>query len=938
MPWRPMPYGKRVLVFDTETTTDFTQRLLFGFFRVYVDDRLLIEGLIIADTLSAVEADVLATYAKRNRLPVYTREEFVERVFYPEVYALGTICVGFNLPFDLTRVAIHAGNSKTGNRFRLRLSNRIRYPQLYVESASARAAFIRFAPKKHLAAWEKPLFPGRFLDLSSLTGAFTGERHSLSSAGKAFGAHTRKSRAPELGAITRAALVYGRQDVRATWALYTRLRAEYAQHPFATFENERDMPEDGLPMGRIYSAASIAKQYLKSMGMVSLLKRQPDFSRQVLGYGAASYFGGRAEVRVRKVDVPITLLDVTSMYPLVFTLMDLQELLTCSTMRVRDATTRVRDLVARITLDELYNPALWPLLRCLVLVEPNGAVLPIRARRTPEEPYSIAIGPVHTREARWYTLADVIAAKIRPGCALRIVKAVEVYGEGKADLHPVPFRNRVPLDPNEQIFKTIVEQRQIAKAAKKRNDGSEMEWARVELGLKTMANSGAYGIFAEVNVHAKRNEKDLPGTIYSDDVRDLPDVKDERPGAFSNPVIASLVTGGARLLLTMIEMEVANRGGTFAFCDTDSLAIVCGKNAPAGIPCLEPRDAEEIAAKFEALNPYNRIVVPALLKREFPEIPDLRCFAISAKRYVLFRWRAHRRIAIVKASESGLGAIMGRTERENTPRLARRVWLSILMAELRVNRKQKRRAKPLIAFDQPLRRKLPISQPAVLKRKGFVEYNRAKAYSHRVKPFNFVQVMTQTLVHGEEVLPIAPFERTLAASRKLPWVDFRSGRRVRIDWSGTGYAGTVAVATLAQYIEAYRRHPEAKAAGADGQPCREETTGMLFPLTMKAVALHRIGKEMDRLDEDDGGLLDDDAEPVVYTSESALGAALDVLAGYPQEEVAVALGISSRRYRDIEQGRTKPHKRLEKAILRLAQAVQHDPAWQRVGKARPRGG
>lgn len=839
VPWRPMPYGERVLVFDTETTTDSTQRLLYGFFRLYESDRLILEGVIMAETLSTDQIAIITAYARRNRLRAYTREEFVEGVFYPEVYALGTLCAGFNLPFDLSRIALHAGNGRDGRRFRLRLCNRIRYPQLYVESASARAAFIRFAPKKHPANWEKPLFLGRFLDLSTLTGAFTGERHSLYSAGKAFSAHTLKTRVPELGKISREALVYGRQDVRATWALYKRLREEYAQHPFATFENERDTSEDALPMGRIYSAASIAKQYLKLIGMESLLKRQPQFSRRYLGYGATSYFGGRAEVRVRKSDVPIMLLDVTSMYPTVFTLMDLQALLTCRTMKVRDVTRAVRALVAGITLDGLYTPALWRLLRCLVLVEPNGAVLPLRQRRTPDEPYTISIGEVHASEARWYTLADVLSAKLRPGCAWRIVKAMEFYGEGAADLQPVLFRNSVRLDPNEQIFKTVVEQRQIAKSAKRRDDASQLEWAHLELGLKTMANSGAYGIFAEVNVNAAQKGKAMGGTIYSDDTRELDDVKDERPGAFSNPVLASLVTGAARLFLTMIEMEVANQGGTFAFCDTDSLAIVSGKNAPAGIPCLEPRAAEAIALKFESLNPYDRSIVPAILKREYPEIPDLRCFAISAKRYVLFRWRPNRRVLIVKASESGLGAIIGRTERENTRRLARRVWLSILMTELPVNRNQKRRAKPLIAFDLPLRRKLPISQPSVLKRKGFADYNRAKAYSHRVKPFNFMQVMTQTLVDGDEVLPMAPFERTIARSRKIPWVDFRTGEPVRIDWNGAGYAGTIAVTTLAQYIEAYRRHPEAKAAGPDGLPCREDTTGVLFPLAMESVALHR---------------------------------------------------------------------------------------------------
>ena len=46
LPWRAIPFDERVLVFDTETTTDFTQRLLFGVFRNYVHGELLEEASV----------------------------------------------------------------------------------------------------------------------------------------------------------------------------------------------------------------------------------------------------------------------------------------------------------------------------------------------------------------------------------------------------------------------------------------------------------------------------------------------------------------------------------------------------------------------------------------------------------------------------------------------------------------------------------------------------------------------------------------------------------------------------------------------------------------------------------------------------------------------------------------------------------------------------
>jgi hypothetical protein len=135
VPWRPQPYGDRVLVFDTETTVDAAQRLLYGFFRLYERDRLIREGIIVADVLDHDAMIAIAEYRAKCRLPIYSRERFVEEVFYPEVYAEGALCIGFNLPFDLSRIAIGAGCGRGDNRrkFRIKLSNRLRWHDLRIE-------------------------------------------------------------------------------------------------------------------------------------------------------------------------------------------------------------------------------------------------------------------------------------------------------------------------------------------------------------------------------------------------------------------------------------------------------------------------------------------------------------------------------------------------------------------------------------------------------------------------------------------------------------------------------------------------------------------------------------------------------------------------------------------------------------------------------------
>jgi hypothetical protein len=794
-PWRPQRYGERVLVFDTETTTDAAQRLLFGIFRLYERDRLTLEGLIVSDILDHEQMSTLTEYAARCRLPIYSRERFVEEVFYPEVYVEGTLCVGFNLPFDIARIAVHAGCCRGENRrkFRTVLSRRLRWHDLRIESLSARAALITFVPKTKLREWERPFFTGRFCDLSATAAAFTGVRHSLRTAADAFRTSTCKMQAPELGTIDRRSLLYGRQDVRATWSLYKKLRAEYERHPFARFENELHKPKTGRYVGELYSSASIAKQYLRLLGIVPLLVKQPDFPRKYLGIAIAAYFGGRADVRGRKLDVLVRVLDFTSMYPTIFCLQELQKLLVAPRIRAKIVTPEIRRLVGQMASDNplalLHNRKLWRGFNCFVLVEPNWAILPARFRKDvadrpigrngkrKAEPFTIAVTPLNTREPRWYTLADVIAAVVLGAQVPKIRRAIRFVPESRRHPRFTKFRNTVELSSNHPIFKSIVEQKQIAK------DGSKVDHdlAALALGLKEMANSGAYGIHAEVNVKPPKGDDPIAGDVYSDITFESPKVHDERPGAFANPILASLVTGGARLILAMLEREVSDRGGAFSFCDTASLAINCGDRHNE-VPCLRENEIEAIVERFDALNPYDPAIVPHLLKVEYPGITGLRCFAVSAKRYVLYQWRPGKRIQIVKASESALGAIIGRTEKETTPKLARRIWLSILFNHLEVNPNQRRRAKPLVDFDAPMRRKFPISAPAILNRLN--PHNKSRSCDYRIKPYGFVQSIAPAITGPDEPLPIAPFERDLAKSKRLQWVDYNTGNPIRLDWSG----------------------------------------------------------------------------------------------------------------------------------------------------------
>jgi hypothetical protein len=276
---------------------------------------------------------------------------------------------------------------------------------------------------------------------------------------------------------------------------------------------------------------------------------------------------------VRKLDVPVRVLDFTSMYPTIFCLQELQKLLVAPRIGAKVVTTEIRRLIGQMARDNplatLYDPKIWCTFNCFILVEPNWATLPVRFRKdAPDrplgrngkraaEPFTIAVTPINMGELRWYTLADVVGAVLLGTRVPKIRRAIRFVPKGRRHPRSTKFRNEIELLSNRPIFKTIVEQKQIAKD---RSSGKD-DLSALALGLKEMANSGAYGIHAEVNVKPPKSDDPIEGHVYADIVFESPKVHNERPGAFANPILASLITGGARLILAMLEREVNDRGG-----------------------------------------------------------------------------------------------------------------------------------------------------------------------------------------------------------------------------------------------------------------------------------------------------------------------------------------------------------------------------------------
>jgi hypothetical protein len=400
----------------------------------------------------------------------------------------------------------------------------------------------------------------------------------------------------------------------------------------------------------------------------------------------------------------------------------------------------------------------------------------------------------------------------------------------------------VDVDPRKHdLFQVVVGQKQVYKTSNE----------ALSYFLKICANSTSYGMFFELTPQKKFNPvkvKVFSGEHHREQSVDTI----EKPGEWYFPPIAALITGGAHLFLAMLERCITEQGGHYLFCDTDSMCIVASKaggwvgcpNEPL-IKALTWNDVEKIAKRFESLNCYDRTKVPgSILKIEKVNFDrreqiDLFGYAISAKRYVLYRYDAQGNIVIVDAKAHGLGYLYPPKEAIQDDPASDWIfeaWHWVLEGEI---------ATPLPNpnwFSIPAMMRMTVSTPAILGMlKGFT------------KPFNFIHVplMFPSLYpagkNPSNFSLIMPFSKNRDQWLNTKALDTHSGKRYPITLlDPTGRTKKIEVKCYGNVLGAYREHPEAKFLGYDGQPCHSLTRGLLRRRHIVASRHRYIGKETSR--------------------------------------------------------------------------------------------
>ena len=226
--------------------------------------------------------------------------------------------------------------------------------------------------------------------------------------------------------------------MRATVGLLNAAKREYDLHPIAPGPD------------RMFSSASVAKSYLEELNILHPSEKVND-ADAAYGVFMQSYFGGRAECRIRGWEVPVCLVDFMSQYPTVNELLDNWSVLTAKNVTFPDATKAVRNLLSQITLERCFDRKLWPQFKFFALVRPNS-ILPVRTVYNGTT-QNIGINYLTSKEPIWYAGPDIIASILLTGKVPHIEKAIRVNAHGKQQgLTSTSLRGMVRVDANKNSF------------------------------------------------------------------------------------------------------------------------------------------------------------------------------------------------------------------------------------------------------------------------------------------------------------------------------------------------------------------------------------------------------------------------------------------------------------------------------------------------------
>jgi|SRR5882672_451704 len=447
---------------------------------------------------------------------------------------------------------------------------------------------------------------------------------------------------------------------------------------------------------------------------------------------------------------------------------------------------------------------------------------------------------------------------------------------------------------------------------------------------KILANAGSYGLFVELTPEKPKKPANIKIFSGQESFSQMSNVV-EHHGRWYFPPIASLITAGGRLLLTMLEKCVTDAGGSYLFCDTDSLCIVASRRTtlvacPGGAYKLNGQDAvkalswekvRSIADRFATLNPYDPDAVPgSILKIEdvnFDSAKNQRQlygYVISAKRYAIYL-RNGNHLSIVDPKAHGLGYLYPpKNWASDEDDWTYEAWDWLLRKALALPPR-----KPSW-LSLPAMMRVVLSTPHVLQR-----LNRS------TRPYNFLFCPLIDTVSGYPA-GIDPNHFTLLTSftkQRKQWIRAKcvnvfDGKVYRLALRQSRKLDKVIPQTVGYVLRLYLRHSESKSLAPDGSPCSAETRGRLQRASIVSGESHYVGKETDRRWEQGEDLSLVSFSPVEYSPVGKTSVAdqplLDEMAKHPLRGLIRKTGLSQHTLEAIRRGQSVRSRTL--AVLKQA--------------------
>jgi hypothetical protein len=238
------------------------------------------------------------------------------------------------------------------------------------------------------------------------------------------------------------------------------------------------------------------------VGVKPILKQQPTFLKEYLGFAQTAFFGGRTSVHISKVVCPVVYLDFLSMYSTVNTLMGRWSFVIAREIRlIEHCKDKVEAFLRTVTPGMLFDPETWTHMNGFVKVVPNGDVLPIRCKYSPvSNDWQVGINRVYAKkeDALWYSIPDVVTSILATGRVSQIVDAFLIEPSGTLfEAIPTKLRGMVHVDPeHHDFFRVIVDERLSLSS---RGELSDIEAKRLDKALKILASATCFGIYAQMD-------------------------------------------------------------------------------------------------------------------------------------------------------------------------------------------------------------------------------------------------------------------------------------------------------------------------------------------------------------------------------------------------------------------------------------------------------